>query len=179
MSKYNFLVTYSSLNQSDRINLRATSCSLAQYLARYWLSQHCLPVETGRWDNIPRSERTCPHCWQTRRIRMVGTEMHYAGFCINFAEQRSAFIRQRDVLLEELRRKSDEQDIRTLPRHAYNTLEASNPELSNIDLRRLMNKIAYFTKHIILHMRTQWLSTATESTEIGFRMYHGFDIYQD
>ena len=179
MSKYNFLVTYSSPNQPDRRNLRATSCSLAQYLARYWLSQHYLPVETGRWDNIPRSERICPHCWQTRRIRMVGTEMHYAGFCINFAEKRSAFIRQRDMLLEELGRIYDAKDIHTLPRHAYNTLEASNTELSNIDLRRLMNKIAYFTKHIILHMRTQWLSTTAESTEIGLRMYHGFDIYQD
>ena len=121
----------------------------------------------------------CSYSCHTRRVRMVGTEMHHTGFCTNFAEQPSTFIRQRDMLLEELGRIYDAKDIHALPRHAYNILEASNTELSNIDLRRLMNKIAYFTKHIVLHMRTQWLSTTTESTEIGLRMYHGFDIYQD
>ena len=110
---------------------------------------------------------------------MVGNEMHYTGFCTGFNEQHSTFIRQRDMVLEESSRTYDENAIRLLLRHASNIFETSNAELSNIDLRRLMNKITYFTKHIIMHMRTQWLSTTTGSTDIGLRMYHGFDIYQD
>ena len=105
--------------------------------------------------------------------------MHYGSSCAGFAEQRNTFIRQREMLLDELSRKYDEKDIRTLPRLACSILEASSTEISNIDLRRLMNKIAYFTKHIILHMCTQWLATTSESTDVGLRMYHGFDIYQD
>ena len=55
------------------------------------------------------------------------------------------------MLLDELSRKYDEKYIRTLPRLAWSILESSNTKINNIDIRRMMNKIAYFTKHIIIN----------------------------
>ena len=61
---------------------------LAYYFLKYRTSNHKLPVETGRWANIPFHERKCPLC-----INDLGDEFHYLFVCPQFDEKRKKFIK--------------------------------------------------------------------------------------
>ena len=47
-------------------------------------SNHCLPVETGRWNNTERHERNCTLCNDNE----LGDEYHYIFVCDNFRNER-------------------------------------------------------------------------------------------
>ncbi len=42
--------------------LKAVNVNLRTYLTRFRLSNHRLPIEVGRYVNIPRNERICEFC---------------------------------------------------------------------------------------------------------------------
>ena len=63
-------------------------------VARFMLSQHRLPIETGRWWKMEREERLCPVCTNVGRTcgrklcvcgspsdRCIGSEKHYVYEC--------------------------------------------------------------------------------------------------
>ena len=49
---------------------------------------HKLPVETGIYKNIPRSERVCVKCTQSD----IGDEFHYIFNCPFFVDQRRTYV---------------------------------------------------------------------------------------
>ena len=53
-------------------------------ILRYRTANHCLPVETGRYDATPFHDRTCPLC----ESGDIGTEEHYLLFCRFFQADR-------------------------------------------------------------------------------------------
>jgi hypothetical protein len=57
-------------------------------LTKYRLSNHRLPIEVGRHNNIIRSERTCIFCTEYD----IGDEYHYMFICPIFAQERSKLI---------------------------------------------------------------------------------------
>ena len=46
-------------------------------LTKFRLSNHKLPIEKGRWSNVPRSDRICPNC----NDNIIGDEHHYLFEC--------------------------------------------------------------------------------------------------
>jgi hypothetical protein len=62
--------------------------SLRLYLTKYRLSNHKLPIEIGRHNNIIRSERTCEFCSDYD----IGDEYHYMFICPKFREERTKLI---------------------------------------------------------------------------------------
>ena len=61
-----------------------------QAVTKLRISAHILPVETGRYKNIPYCDRVCRHC----DLNEVGDEQHYVTSCRNtmFATSRQDFI---------------------------------------------------------------------------------------
>ncbi len=59
-------------------------------LIRFRVSNHSLPIETGRWHNIKREERICPYC----RGNVLGDEFHFILECPNFEEDRIKYIKR-------------------------------------------------------------------------------------
>ena len=57
-------------------------------LTKYRLSNHKLPIEIGRHNNIVRNERICEYC----NINDIGDEYHYFFVCSKFAKERSKLI---------------------------------------------------------------------------------------
>ena len=57
-------------------------------ILRFRTSNHNLPVETGRWTNTPRNERTCTLC----NSPAVGDELHYLFRCQALHQQRLMFL---------------------------------------------------------------------------------------
>ena len=57
------------------------------------MSDHCLPIETGRFNNIPQNERVCPHC----TMNNIGEEEHTLLHCTNIQ-----FVRVRNIFLEKI-----------------------------------------------------------------------------
>ena len=51
----------------------------AHTFCRFRTCNHYLPIENGRWMNIPRNERICNHC----DIKEIGDEFHYILKCKN------------------------------------------------------------------------------------------------
>ena len=49
-------------------------------LCKFRTSNHKLPVETGRWENIPLNDRKCTFC-----NRDIGDEFHYLFRCSHFS----------------------------------------------------------------------------------------------
>ena len=47
---------------------------------------HNLPIEVGRWQNIPANERKCQHC------RDLGDEYHYLLICPLFSQERKKYL---------------------------------------------------------------------------------------
>ena len=60
--------------------------SLCKKLISFFTRNHRLPIETGRWQNIPTNERLCPTC------RDIGDEYHYLLKCPIFNEDRRKYI---------------------------------------------------------------------------------------
>jgi hypothetical protein len=58
-------------------------------LARFRTSNHKLPIETGRWNNIPRDQRICHLCGLE-----MGDEYHYIMKCSVFNESRRLYVPQ-------------------------------------------------------------------------------------
>ena len=57
-------------------------------LLKFRLSNHRLPIETGRWENIPIEERKCNIC----EINDIGDEFHYLFVCKYFKSARQRFL---------------------------------------------------------------------------------------
>ena len=54
---------------------------------RFRTSNHYLPIETGRWQNIERQDRICPLC-----NTALGDEYHYLFQCPYFTNERSTYL---------------------------------------------------------------------------------------
>ena len=61
------------LNKNRRFYISKPRCSNVKF-----------PIETGRWNNIPRTERLCLLC----NARTIGDEFHYLFVCQNEQIQR-------------------------------------------------------------------------------------------
>ena len=61
---------------------------LRTVFSRFRCRNHKLPVETGIYINIPRSERVCVKCTQSE----IGDEFHYIFNCPFFADQRRTYL---------------------------------------------------------------------------------------
>ena len=57
-------------------------------LLKFRLSNHRLPVETGRWENTPLDERKCVLCEKND----IGDEFHYLFVCNHFKSERKNFL---------------------------------------------------------------------------------------
>ena len=57
------------------LDLDIPTCNIFKLL-RFRTTNHRLPIETGRWFNIPRNERLCNLCEES-----VGDEFHYVMNC--------------------------------------------------------------------------------------------------
>jgi hypothetical protein len=49
-------------------------------LCKFRTTNHKLPIEKGRWSNIPRENRYCELCQKNQ----IGDEYHYIFECTNF-----------------------------------------------------------------------------------------------
>jgi len=58
----------------------------SKILVSFLTRNHRLPIETGRWQNIPAHERKCPYC------NDVGDEYHYTLICPTFNEFRQKYL---------------------------------------------------------------------------------------
>ena len=59
-------------------------------LCRFRNSNHRLPIEIGRWQNINRENRVCNLC----QGRELGEEFHYLFECTKFVQDRTRLIPQ-------------------------------------------------------------------------------------
>ena len=50
-----------------------------QAVTKLRISAHRLPVETGRYNNVPYNDRLCKHCG----INEIGNEYHFLMSCRN------------------------------------------------------------------------------------------------
>ena len=57
-------------------------------LIRFRLSNHNLPIETGRWENVTIQNRICPLCNNFD----IGDEFHYIFTCTFFKNERNRFL---------------------------------------------------------------------------------------
>ena len=65
------------LNERDRITL-----------TRFRTTNHRLPIETGRWLNIDRNDRTCTLCNSNK----LGDEFHYLLECSSFHDDSRRYL---------------------------------------------------------------------------------------
>ena len=56
-------------------------------MSRFRTMNHKLPIENGRWQNIPREQRKCPLC----RVA-IGDEYHYVMECSSLLTDRTLLI---------------------------------------------------------------------------------------
>ena len=59
-------------------------------MTRFRMSNHKLPIETGRWRGIPRNDRICPKC----QNNVLGDEHHFLFECPTFLESRSKLMKR-------------------------------------------------------------------------------------
>ena len=67
------------------IKLNKKHCSS---LLKFRLSNHRLPVETGRWENTPLEDRKCTLCSK----HDIGYEFHYLFVCDHFISDRKKYL---------------------------------------------------------------------------------------
>lgn len=60
-------------------------------LCRYRTTNHKLPIETGRWNDVDRSDRICTLC----NSISIADEFHYLFNCKYFENERRQMIPQR------------------------------------------------------------------------------------
>ena len=58
------------------------------FLRKFRTTNHKLPIETGRWNNIDRANRICTKCDNIT----IGDEYHYIMECKHFSNIRNRFI---------------------------------------------------------------------------------------
>ena len=58
-------------------------------IIKYRTGNHRLPVETGRWDDIPLNERKCKICTKDD----IGDEYHYLFTCDFFKSDRKLYLK--------------------------------------------------------------------------------------
>ena len=58
-------------------------------IIKYRTGNHRLPVETGRWDDIPLNERKCKICTKDD----IGDEYHYLFTCDSFTSDRKLYLK--------------------------------------------------------------------------------------
>ena len=68
------------------IKLNRKHCSS---LLKFRLSNHRLPVETGRWENTPLEDRKCILCSKYD----IGDEFYYLFLCDHFISDRKKYLR--------------------------------------------------------------------------------------
>ena len=59
------------------------------FMQVHLLSNHRLPVETGRWENTPLEDRKCTLCSKYD----IGDEFHYLFVCDHFISDRKKYLR--------------------------------------------------------------------------------------
>jgi hypothetical protein len=57
-------------------------------LCKFRTTNHKLPIEHGRWNNIPRENRKCNLC----NLEEIGDEFHYILNCPYFKQYRDIYI---------------------------------------------------------------------------------------
>ena len=100
--------------------LNNTQCRI---LTAFRTRNHRLPIELGRWSNIPISERKCHLCHMN-----VGGEFHYLFDCNYFCEERNLHIKH-------------------YYRRSPNTLKMT--ELMNNSNASVLKQLTYFTEKIM------------------------------
>ena len=60
-------------------------------LCKFRTTNHKLPIEHGRWNNIPRENRKCNLC----NLEEIGDEFHYILNCPYFKQYRDIYIKKR------------------------------------------------------------------------------------
>ena len=68
--------------------LNILSLKNRKVFTRFRLCNHRLPIETGRWLNIPREERICNMCNQG----CIGDEFHYLFKCTVLNDLRKRYL---------------------------------------------------------------------------------------
>ena len=90
------LTTHPKLQIIKYSNIRLHSKHISQFwrkntgvpLIRFRLSNHNLPIETGRWKNVTIQNRICPLCNNFD----IGDEFHYIFTCTFFKNERNRFL---------------------------------------------------------------------------------------
>ena len=59
-------------------------------LTKFRVSNHNLPVETGRWEGLSRDQRKCPTCPNI----VLGDEFHYLFECPSFNRERNIHVKR-------------------------------------------------------------------------------------
>jgi hypothetical protein len=67
------------------LNLRIFGLSRKYTLCKFRTTNHKLPIETGRWNNIDRVNRICTKCNNIT----IGDEYHYIIECEHFSNFRN------------------------------------------------------------------------------------------
>jgi hypothetical protein len=86
------LQTYSSFKQDFRFEKYLDNIGTAKFriaLTKFRVSSHQLSIETGRYHNIPQSERKCRCC----QMNVVETEYHFLLVCPMYRELRGKYFK--------------------------------------------------------------------------------------
>ena len=75
-----------SIFEKYLINVLKSYCSK---IIKYRTGNHRLPVQTGRWDDIPLNERKCKICTTDD----IGDEYHYLFTCDFFKSDRKLYLK--------------------------------------------------------------------------------------
>ena len=59
-----------------------------QILCKFRICNHRFPIETGRWERVPREDRTCTLC----NNNQIGDEFHYLMECKMFCVERKQYL---------------------------------------------------------------------------------------
>ena len=58
------------------------------YLCKFRTSNQKLPIDVGRWEEVPRNEMKCLHCNTD-----IGDEFHYLFKCSHFTNERTLYLK--------------------------------------------------------------------------------------
>ena len=92
-SRCDFYKEFKSLLNPERYLCIDLNFPLRKALARFRCSSHKLMIETGRHQNIPREERICTYCQESRNERTIENEYHVFYVCHKYDEVRTQFLR--------------------------------------------------------------------------------------
>jgi len=81
------LYKYIKISFTRAYHLDKLPSYLCKTLIRFFTRNHRLPIEIGRWKNIPANDRKCTNC-----IHDIGDEFHYVCLCPIFNEDREKYL---------------------------------------------------------------------------------------